>query len=215
MVQLNYPTYSGGSRMNSPPPCTPVLISPTSHHLTFPDAGYPLWSSGHAQLTWPRWGKPGHLQPPALRRAPSPAPFPGPDGDARAGRPGRLRPEEVVHGSGAVGPPRVQPCGSGRSDTHLLGMAGRCSAPGPRGGSGLLAWLRHRKAAANGASGRAQRTLEGTPGRGGLGGRKAAEGQEGAPVRQLFRPSPEPARGLPLAWPGPPLPARCWLLSPL
>lgn len=172
-------------------------------------------SSRHAQRSWPG---PWNTQPPpatcpAAVTEPRALPQPG------RGRTGRKARRATPRGGGprlqGWGPPSVQPCGSEKSATHLLGMAGSCSAPGPRGGSGLLARLRHGKAAANAASGRAQRRLEGRPGRGALGGREGAEGPKGAPVRQLFRPSPEPARGLPLACPGPPLPARCWLLSPL
>lgn len=197
------------------PPFIPMLISPTSHHPTFPDAGHPLLSSRHAQRAWPG---PGNTRPPPATRA---AAGPEPRALLRPGkgRTGREVRQATPRGGGprlrGWGPPSVQPCGSRRSTTHLLGMAGRCSARGPRGGGGLLARLRHGKAAANTASGRAQRRLEGRPGRGALGGREGAEGPEGAPVRQLFRPSPKPARGLLLARSGPPLPARGWLLFAL
>ena len=50
---------------------------------------------------------------------------------------------------------------------------------------------------------------KGGPSRGALGGSEGAEGLAGAPVRQLFRPSPDP-RELPFAGPGPPLPACSW-----
>lgn len=101
----------------------------------------------------------------------------------------------------------------------LLGVAGGGSAPGPRGGSGLLARLRHGEAAGSLPPGGRRGAAKGGPGGAALraserareGGREGAEGPAGAPVRQLFRPSPEPARGLPLARPGPPLPAGCWL----
>lgn len=113
----------------------------------------------------------------------------------------------MAPGAWGRGPPSAQPCGSGRSATHLLGVAGRSSSPGTWGGCGLLARLGHGKALESAASGRAQRRLEGRgrPGAGTLGGREGAEGPAGAPVRQLFRPSPEPCVGAPplLAGPSP------------
>lgn len=119
---------------------------------------------------------------------------------------GRLRPEEAAHGfwagvlpvhGPAAGLERHSPPGCG-GPLPLAGAVGKRRASGPAG-----TWR-----------GGDERCL---PDGAAETGREAAwggEGPAGAPVRQLFRPSPEPELGLPRAPLGPPLPARCGSSGP-
>lgn len=154
-------------------------------HPPWGGAGGPEWAlvpfiliAFHSCLptNFPRRG------PPPLRLAPRPArsapareslaasctcpapagPSPSQNGRRRTGwRAGPATPRGGYPRRLGWGPPRARPCGSDASATHLLGAAGRCSAPGPRGGGGLLARLGHSEAATSAASGRARRRLEG------------------------------------------------------
>lgn len=110
------------------------------------------------------------------------------------------------------GPPSALHRGSGRNATHLLGVAGRCSAPGPRGGGRLLARLGHGEAATSAASGRAQRRLEGRPGRGSLEGRKEGSGGGNGRAREAAFPTQPRARSGAAPRPAGPSPS-CPLLA--
>lgn len=174
-------------------------------HQLFPTLATPYLARATPSSLRPGPGIPGHLQPPVQggHRAPSLSrALVGESGS----RPDRLRPAE------AAGVLPVH-CTEALAGMPLTSWVWRAAAA--RRGRGEAAgfwpgWDMARLRQALPPGGRSGDWKGGPGGDRWKEERKGAEGATGAPVRQLFRPSPEPVRGLPLAPLGPPLPARCW-----
>lgn len=170
-----------------------TLLSSTAFHPGLINQLFPTQANSNLACSTPNTLGPGpavpsHLPSPAQRQVLSSESFSGSGGGARGSRPGRL-PQGGGPRLRGRGPPRAQPCGSGTSATHLLSVAGRRSAPGPRGGGGLLARLGHGEAVGS------------ADWKGGPGGerwergREGVEGLAGAPREAAFPTQPRTRAG--------------------